>query len=79
MGIDLVGMEDVWILPAIPFAVFILLRTPTSVPQEVIRHQTVRFPEVYRGVRPILRRAVGSDNYLPLVKQAERFDPRIVE
>ena len=25
MGIDLVGMEDVWILPAIPFAVFILV------------------------------------------------------
>jgi len=25
VGIDLVGMEDVWILPAIPFAVFILV------------------------------------------------------
>ena len=61
------------------FAIFILLRTPSSVLQEVIRHQTVRVPHVYRSAGPLLRRTVGSDDYLPLVKQAERFDPRIVE
>jgi hypothetical protein len=60
------------------FAVFLLLRTPGSILNEAVRHQTTRFPEVYGPVKTLFRQAIKEDHYRFLVQQAEMLDPRLL-